>query len=241
MRGIPSIVPLLGAVLVACCGTEEPAPAPTGAVAIRFSGPPAEGGTFVSGEGDTLRLSSVAIPSEPWILMVRSQAGDSAAVRVDARTLAPLESYRRHRTDDGDTLVATIDYGAGFEGQARLILARGASRSADNLRTPEPYLDATQIPLTLAALDYSMTPDTVSFNYVSPFEQRAVAARLMLGSFETLRASGAAVPARQVRVEVKGLAEVYWYDPVGRLLRIEEPTRGRVWTRLPDDGGAPAP
>jgi hypothetical protein len=114
----------------------------------------------------------------------------------------------------------------------------------ENLRTPAPYLDAAQIPLTLSALDFSMVPDTISFNYVAPFEKKALAARIIMGPLDSLRVDGVDVAAWPVRVEVRGLEEVYWYAaPPGRprLLRIEEPTRGLVWMRVAEAGGAPAP
>jgi hypothetical protein len=157
---------------------------------------------------------------------------DSTAVVVDVATKVPLESFRLAATAGGDTVTAQIEYGRGFEGQARLTLSTGDGTRVDNLRTPAPALDAGQIPLTLTALSFDRV-DSLHFNYVAPFEKDALAARLLIGPSETLRIGGVPLTARPVLLQVSGLEERYWLaeQPPHAILRLEEITRGRTWTR----------
>lgn len=198
---------------------------------------------LVSGARDTLRFRVEAADGSRVRLARtrRRPAGtDSMAAVVDARTLAPIESYRRIHTADGDILTARIVYGAGFEGDARLTMTTpGGSRTA-NIHAPAPVLDAAQIPLVLAGLELG-EPDTISFNYVAPFEGEALAARLLVGGLDTLDVGPARVPAYPVELEVSGLEERYWFSAAGperRLLRIDEITRRTTWTR-PDAATGP--
>lgn len=192
---------------------------------------------LVSNAGDTLRFSGANVQGGPHVRLTRTRrtaAGlDSVAALIDARTKEPIASYQRRHTEDGDTIVARISYGTGFEGQARLTLTTPRESGGENLRTPSPVLDAAQIPQTLSALDFS-APDTISFNYVAPFERGALAARVVIGRADTLRLDGADVAAFPVTIRVAGLEERAWFAaPPGRyqLLRYEESTRDVTWTR----------
>lgn len=200
-------------------------------------GVPAEDFLLVSDQGDTLWFAAVRVEDAPYLRLVRTRrtpAGlDSVAALIDIRTKEPIASYQRRHTEAGDSIVAHVSYGTGFEGQARLTLTTPDGTGSANLRTPDPILDAAQIPQTLSALDFS-TPDTISFNYVAPFEKRALAARVETGGLDTLRIGGQAIPAYRVTFRVQGLEERAWFAaPPGRyrLLRYEEPTRGLTWTR----------
>jgi hypothetical protein len=239
MRTIPPFCPLglLGlTVLLVSCGDPEPAPDQPGVASLPFVSQPIPTGqtTLASGTGDTLRLSALA-PENGRQRLVRTQSGesmDSTAVVVDVATKVPLESFRLAATAGGDTVTAQIEYGRGFEGQARLTLSTGDGTRVDNLRTPAPALDAGQIPLTLTALSFDRV-DSLHFNYVAPFEKDALAARLLIGPSETLRIGGVPLTARPVLLQVSGLEERYWLaeQPPHAILRLEEITRGRTWTR----------
>lgn len=191
---------------------------------------------LVSDAGDTLRFTGVSVDDAPHLRLVRTRrtpAGlDSVAALIDVRTKEPIASYQRRHTEEGDTIVARVSYGTGFEGQARLTLTTPRETGTQNLRTPSPVLDAAQIPQTLSALDFS-APDTISFNYVAPFERRALAARVVIGRADTLRLDGADVAAFPVTIRVAGLEERAWFAAANghRLLRYEESTREVTWTR----------
>jgi hypothetical protein len=195
---------------------------------------------LVSAAGDTLRLSA-SVPEDGRQRLVRTRSGaalDSTAAVIDAATKVPLESFRLATTEDGDTVTARVEYGRGFEGQARLTLATGQSIGVENLRIPQPALDAGQLPLILATLPFDRV-DSLHFNYVAPFEKEALAARLLVGPLDTLRIAGAPVAARSVLLQVSGLEERYWFAELSphALLRLEEITRDRTWTRA----GLPPP
>jgi hypothetical protein len=217
------------------CGRAEPPPeADTAALPFDATPLPAGEQRLVSAAGDTLRV--VTLPPEggrQLLVTTRTGRSDSTAVLIDATTKAPVESYRRASAGTSDTVTARVEYGRGFERQARLTLTAGQGRAAENLRTPPPSLDAGQLPLTFAA--FPEEPDTIHLNYVAPFEKRALAALVVIGPRETLRIGGASIAARPVRLQVSGLDERAWFavDPPHDLLRFEERTRGRTWTRLP--------
>lgn len=239
MRTIPPfcLFGLLGLTgpLASCGEPESPADQPVVA-SLPFASPPISTGEtmLVSGSGDTLRLSALA-PENGRQRLVRTQSGeskDSTAVVIDVATKVPLESFRLAATAGGDTVTAQIEYGRGFEGQARLTLSVGDDTRVQNLRTPPPALDAGQIPLTLTALSFDRV-DSLHFNYVAPFEQDALAARLLIGPSDTLRIGGVSLAARTVLLQVSGLEERYWLaeQPPHAILRLEEITRARAWTR----------
>lgn len=239
MRAIPlfcrfGLLALLGPLV--SCGEPDPPPDEPGVASLPLASAPIATGetTLVSGAGDTLRLSALA-PENGRQLLVRTQSGesrDSTAVVIDVATKAPLESFRLAATAGGDTVTALIEYGGGFEGQARLTLTSGGDTRGENLRTPPPALDAGQLPLTLTALSFDRV-DSLHFNYVAPFEQDALAARLLVGPPETLRTGGVSLAARSVLLQVSGLEERYWLAerPPHAILRLEEITRARTWTR----------
>lgn len=251
MRGFP-LLPGLAALAVSFatgCGEQDRSSpevdpdksgAETATIPFAFGEPLSTGdGDFilVSDAGDTLRFRATSVENGRYVRLVRTRrmpAGlDSVAALIDGRTKAPIASYQRRHTEAGDSIVARVSYGTGFEGQARLTLITPDATGSENLRTPDPLLDAAQIPQTLSALDFS-TPDTISFNYVAPFEQRALAARVEIGDLDTLRIGGEPVPAYVVSLRVQGLEERAWFAASPgrhRLLRYEEPTRGVTWTR----------
>jgi hypothetical protein len=189
----------------------------------------------LASDGDTLSLAVLA-PEGERQRIVRSVSGgapDSTSVVVDVVTKRPIESDRVAVAGTGDSVTARIVYGEGFEGQARLTLGSSQGSSVENLRTPPPFLDAGQLPLTLTALRFGDT-DSVHFNYVAPFEKQALAARLLLGPLESLRIGETERTAWPVLLQVSGLQERYWFaaEPPHELLRLEEITRGRTWTRV---------
>lgn len=245
MPRVPPTAPLLvlAVAALACGGSGDsgPRPSPGAATAevstIPFTPRPVETGDFVlvSGAGDTLRFHTAA--TEDGLALSRfrrTPAGvDSVAAVIDPDTREPIASYQRHFTESGDSVVARVAYGTGFEGQARLSVVSPGGGGSENLRTPSPVLDAAQIPLSLDGLAFGEV-DTVAFNYVAPFEQAALAARLVVGALDTLRIGGSAVPAWPVGLKVSGLEERYWFaaPPGGyRLLRYRETTRGVTWSR----------
>lgn len=240
MRSIPPLCILAQALLLSC-GEAGPPPAEPSASALPLdSAPLAVGVTRLISDGDTLRLAVLA-PEDARQRLVRTVSGDtpdSTTAIVDAATKQPLESYRMAGAGDGDSVSARIEYGRGFEGQARLTLHTPQGSAEENLRTPSPSLDAGQLPLSLSALRFGEA-DSIHFNYVAPFEQRALAARLIVGRLETLRIGDAEARAWPVLLQVSGLEERYWFSeaPPHALLRLEELTRGRTWTRV----GPPAP
>lgn len=241
---LPPLALLLS--LPLACGEEEAGPrraadeATAEIATVPFADRGIETGDFalVSARGDTIRFRVRRLENRPAVRLVRLRsrpAGiDSIAALVDAETKEPIASYHRVFTADGDSLVAQVAYGTGFEGQARLSLTTPRVTATDNLRTPDPVLDAAQIPLTLSALAFG-EPDTISVNYVAPFERQSLAARLVLGGLDTLRLEDEEVPAWPVKLQVSGLEERYWFSAPPdryRLLRLEETTRGAVWTRV---------
>lgn len=248
---LPPLALLLS--LPLACGEQESGPrrAVDGATAeiatVPFADRGIETGDFalVSAGDDTIRFRVRRLENRPVVRLVRLRSGpagtDSIAALVDAKTKEPIASYHRVFTADGDSLVARIVYGTGFEGQARLSLTTPRVSATENLRTPHPLLDAAQIPQTLSALAFG-EPDTISVNYVAPFERGSLAARLVLGGLDTLRLEGEELPAWPVKLQVRGLEERYWFSATPdryRLLRLEETTRGAVWTRV--DATAPNP
>ncbi|HSD29745.1 MAG TPA: hypothetical protein VLL75_20750 [Vicinamibacteria bacterium] len=235
MRPIPPF-PLLAVAIACACGEPAPPPAePAGSALPLDSLPLPTGESRLVSEDDTLSLA-VFDPEEGHQRLFRSVSGgvlDSMAVVVDVATKRPIESYRVAEAGEGDSVTARIEYGAGFEGQARLTLGGSQGSAVENLRTPPPSLDAGQLPLTLSALRFG-DADSVHFNYVAPFEKEALAARLLLGPLEPLRIGDTVSAAWPVLLQVSGLQERYWFAerPPHELLRLEEITRGRTWTRV---------
>lgn len=233
MRTIPPLRSL-AVVLVCACGEASPPPAePAGSALPLDAEPlPARESMLVS-DGDTLSLVVLAPENgrQQLVRFVSGDAPDSTSVVVDPATKRPIESYRVAQTGGGDSVAARIEYGQGFEGQARLTLGGSQGSAVENLRTPPPFLDAGQLPLTLTALRFG-DADSVHFNYVAPFEKEALAARLLLGPVEPLRMGDARSAAWPVLLQVSGLEERYWFAerPPHELLRLEEITRGRTWT-----------
>lgn len=233
MRPLPALVLALA---VAACADSPPPPDDPAAPALPFASAPLPAGEWrFTSDGDTLRL--VVRPPEDGrqrlLRIVSGAADDRTTVVIDAATKLPVESRRVAITDAADSVTARVEYGRGFEGQARLTLATSAGSAEENLRTPAPSLDAGQLPLVLAALSFAH-PDSLHFNYVAPFEKEALAARILVGRPENLRIDGAVLRATSVRLQVSGLEERYWFDerPPHALLRIQETTRGRSWAAL---------
>jgi hypothetical protein len=190
---------------------------------------------LVSTEGDTLRFLAENGRGDFRLTRLRSvKSGlDSTHVRLDQRSLAPKRSFQRVASEDGFPLEALVEYGAGFDGQARVTIHTDQGEQSRNLRTPDPFLDAMQLPWTFSSLTLD-EPGTLAFNYIAPFERRALPARLEIGRARTLRMPYASVSAIPVRLRVSGLTERYWYSaPPGdpHLLRLQEITRGITWTR----------
>ena len=235
MRSIPPF-PLLAVAIACACGEPAPPPAePVGSALPLDSAPLPTGESRLVSDGDTLSLAVFA-PEEGRQRLVRSVSGgalDTTAVVIDAGSKPPIESYRVAEAGEGDSVTARIEYGGGFEGQARLTLSASQGSAAENLRTPPPSLDAGQLPLTLTALRFG-DADSVHFNYVAPFEKEALAALLLLGPLEPLRIGETERTAWPVLLQVSGLQERYWFAerPPHELLRLEEITRGRAWTRV---------
>lgn len=235
MRPIPPF-PLLAVAIACACGEPAPPPAePAGSALPLDTAPLRAGESRLVSDGDTLTLL-VRAPEDGRQQLVRFVSGDapdSTSVVIDPATKRPIDSHRVAQTGGGDSLTARIEYGQGFEGQARLTLGASRSSAVENLRTPPPFLDAGQLPLTLAALRFE-DADSVHFNYVAPFEKEALAARLLLGPLERLRIGDSVSAAWPVLLQVSGLEERYWFteQPPHELVRLEEITRGRTWTRV---------
>lgn len=236
MRWLPLLL-LIGSGLPAlACGGPPPEPAGDGS---------APGATFpltrrtpAAGEfilaaaiGDTLRFRKTVAGGTLVLARYRRAPGgiDSMVATADAATGVPISSFRRIHGQDG-SVTAQVVYGAGFDGQARLTRTSSQGQREDNLRTPGPFLDAAQLPLVLQALDFGR-PDTLSFNYVAPFEARSLPAQLAVGELDSLPVSG--TPAYPVHLQVSGLEERYWFAAQSPhdLLRYEEPTRNVTWVR----------
>jgi hypothetical protein len=189
--------------------------------------------TLVSGGGDTLRL--VVTPGRRDLRLARyrraSTGLDSLVAIIDPRSHTPISSFQRVHRDDG-SLTAEVNYGRGFDGQARLTIVTPTGRRETNVRTPPPTIDQAQLPLILTALDFE-AGGVVSFNFVLAFEQRAIPARLEIGSLASITHGGARVRAYPVHLRVSWLEERYWFaaDPPHDLLRIEELTRNITWSR----------
>ena len=222
---------------IACaCGEPAPPPAePAGSALPLDTAPLPAGESRLVSDGDTLSFLVRAPENgrQQLVRFVSGDAADSTSVDVDSATKRPIESYRVAQTGGGDSVAARIEYGQGFEGQARLTLAASQGSAVENLRTPPPFLDAGQLPLTLIALRFG-DADSVHFNYVAPFEKEALAARLLLAPLEQLRIGDSVSAAWPVLLQVSGLEERYWFAerPPHELLRLEEITRGRTWTRV---------
>ncbi len=193
---------------------------------------PADSFQMVSGAGDTLRFRTSRAAAGTRLARYRRVAGgvDSLVAVIDPATKTPISSYQ-HRHLESGAVSAEVLYGRGFDGQARLVTASQEARREDNVRTPPPVLDAAQIPLVLSALRLAHS-DSLSFNYVAPFERRALAARLVVTA-DTLDTLGGSRPAWHLLLLVSGLEERYWLEaePPHRLLRIEEVTRNVTWDR----------
>ncbi len=237
---------MLRLAIVVCCaaglataacrrGEAPPAPSPV----LPFTDRAVEDRDFAmtSVAGETLVFRATDVGGGQVRLARYRRAGglrDSIAAVVDAAGKRPVSSYQ-HLTTGGGVVTGAIAYGEGYQGQALLTVTTPAGRMSDNLRTPEPYLDAAQLPQTLAALDFSR-PDTIHFNYVSPFENVATSALLTVGRLDTLRLAQGPAPAWRVHLKVSGLEETYWFaaPPGGyRLLRWRDERRRVTWDRLP--------
>lgn len=220
------------------CGQPDEGPGDPGAEAPAERLPfveaplPEERFQLVSDIGDTIEFAVTSTDGHTRLARYRRVAGgiDSLVAIIHARTKDPVESVQRIHSQTG-SLVARVEYGRGFDGQARLILSSAGEERRDNIRTPPPTLDAAQLPLTLKALP-SGAPDSFSFNYVAAFERKALAARLD-SRRTTLVTPAGDVPAREIHLRVSGLEERYWFEPSPphRLLRVQEVTRNVTWSR----------
>jgi len=239
MRHVPLSPPafaLIWFVSLASCGPGDGQVPLTEGVPFTDREIPAGETVLVSGEGDTLRLSATPADRRGRVRLARyrpvATGIDSVVTVIDRETRAPLRSFHRAHRSEGGSVTASVAYGEGFEGQARLVLTTDEGRLSENLRTPAPGLDAGQVPLTFTTLAFESV-DSLSVNYIAPFEQRAVPARLVIAEPRTLRLSGEAVETIPVRLVVAGLEEAYWFErnPPHGLLRMQEVTRGVTWTR----------
>jgi hypothetical protein len=233
MRPIPPLRVLAVALACACRGPAPPPAEHAGSALPLDAAPLPAGQSRLVSDGDTLSLV-VRAPEDGRQRLARFVSGDapdSTSVVVDPVTKRPIESYRVAGTGGGDSVAARIEYGRGFEGQARLTLGASQGSAVENLRTPPPFLDAGQLPITLTSLRFG-DADSIHFNYVAPFEKEALAARLLLAPLEPLRIGDTAPAAWPVLLQVSGLEERYWFaeHPPHQLLRLEEITRGRTWT-----------
>jgi len=224
-----------GPAFLACRGEDVPVePGPT----LPFGDRAIEDRDFAmaSADGDTVwfRAEDAGDGRVRLARYARSDGGlDSLAAVIDAMTKLPVESYQRVTTSEGTVIAETI-YGAGFEGQAHRTVTSARGRLVEDLRTPEPYLDPAQLPQTLAALDIART-DTITFNYVSPYEELARNALLVVGRRETIRLPSGPVAAVPVHLRVSGHEETYWFAPDSdgaRLVRWRDRRRGVTWDRV---------
>jgi hypothetical protein len=221
--------------LGACRSEETPAPA---APALPFGDRPIEDRSFAmaSAEGDTAWFQA-GDAGEGRVRLVRYQRADggldSLAAEIDAATKRPVSSHQRITTSEGP-VTGDIAYGAGYQGEAVRTVTTPAGRLEENLRTPDPYLDMAQIPQTLAAIDLTAR-DTLHFNYVSPFEELARSALLVVGAPVTLDLASGSVSAVPVRLRVSGQEETFWFarDEGGaRLVRWRDHRRGVTRDRV---------
>lgn len=239
MRRIPlfniaAIPVLLG---LSACGPGDGSEAGTEATPqIPFADRPLAEGEFalVSTSGDTLRFAVTSRRRDLRLARYRhtSTGLDSLVAIIDPRSHTPVSSFQRVHRDHG-SLTAEVNYGRGFDGQARLAITTPTGRREINVRTPPPTLDQAQIPLTLTALDFE-AGRVLSFNFVLAFDQRAIPARLEIGTPGLVTHGGTTVRAYPVHLRVSWLEERYWFaaDPPHDLLRIEEVTRNITWSRL---------
>lgn len=221
--------------LGACRGEETPAPS---APALPFSDRAIEDRSFAmaSAAGDTVWFQA-GDAGEGRVRLVRYQRADggldSLAAEIDAASKRPVSSHQRILTSEGP-VTGDIAYGAGYEGEALRVVTTPRGRLEENLRTPDPYLDMAQIPQTLAAIDLA-TRDTLHFNYVSPFEELAKSALLVVGASVTLDLASGPTPAVPVRLRVSGQEETFWFatDQGGaRLVRWRDDRRNVIRDRV---------
>lgn len=236
----PAIVLLAAWPALACRGEAPPA---SSVPSLPFADRAIEDRDFAmaSAQGDTIwfRAADQDAGRVRLVRYRRSDGGmDSLAAVIDARSKRPLHSYQRLTTSDG-IVTGEVGYGEGFQGQARLTVTSVRGQLVENLRTPEPYLDPAQLPQTLAALDLSR-PDTITFNYVSPFEELARNALLVVGRRERLTLPSGPVPAYPVRLRVSGHEETWWFaapsagapSAGARLLRWRDHRQNVTWDRV---------
>ncbi|HKY59435.1 MAG TPA: hypothetical protein VJP59_00340 [Gemmatimonadota bacterium] len=235
MSRFPASIPLVAALALVFPACERPPDEATPDVPrLPFDGSVLGPDSFrmVNGIGDTLRFAVTPTGAGTRIARYRrvDPGVDSLVAIVDPTTLVPVSSLQ-HRHLTGGAVTAEVRYGEGFDGQARLRLSAARGERDDNIRTPPPVLDAAQIPVSFGALDLGAL-DSLSFNYVAPFEGRALAARLVATS-DTLTIGGTQHAALRLRLLVSGLEERYWFEaePPHRLLRIQEVTRNMTWDR----------
>ena len=235
MARFPASIPLLAALALLFPACERPPEEePPDVPGLPFDGAALVADSFrmVSVIGDTLRFAVTPTRAGTRIARYRRvEAGlDSLVAVVNPATLVPVSSLQ-HRHLTGGAVTAEIQYGEGFDGQARLRLSAARGQREDNIRTPPPVLDAAQIPVSFSALDLGML-DSLSFNYVAPFEGRALAARVV-ATPDTLSIGGTEHAAVRLRLLVSGLEERYWFEaePPHRLLRFQEVTRNMTWDR----------
>lgn len=241
MRHVPLSPPafaLIWVVSLTSCGPGDGRVPLTEGLPLADREIPAGETVLVSDGGDTLRLHATPADRGRRVRLARYRrvaAGvDSVVAVIDRETRAPLWSFHQVHRSGGGSVTASVAYGEGFEGQARLVLTTDEGRLSENLRTPAPGLDAGQVPLTFTTLAFGSI-DSMSINYVAPFDQRAVPAWLVVTSPRTLRLPGGTVETIPVRLVVAGLEEAYWFDrnPPHGLVRMHEVTRGITWTRAP--------
>jgi hypothetical protein len=235
MTRFPDSIPILAALALLLPACEQPPQETTPDVpGLPFDGATLGPDSFrmVSGIGDTLLFAVTPTGADLRIARYRRvDAGvDSLIAIVHPTTLVPVSSLQHHHLIGG-SVTAEIQYGRGFDGQARLRLSAARGQRDDNIRTPAPALDAAQIPVSFRALDLGAV-DSLSFNYVAPFEGQALAAQLVARP-DTISIRGAERAAVRLRLLVSGLEELYWFEAESphRLLRIQEVTRNLTWDR----------
>jgi hypothetical protein len=235
MTRFPASISLLAALALLLPACERsPEEAPPDVPSLPFDGAAIGPDSFrmVSGIGDTLQFAVTPTAAGMRIARYRrvDPGVDSLVAVVDPATLLPISSLQ-HRHLTGGAVTAEVQYGRGFDGQARLRLSAARGQRDDNIRTPPPALDAAQIPISFRALELDAV-DSLSFNYVAPFEGQALAARLV-ATPDTLSIGGTQRAAVRLQLLVSGLEERYWFEaePPHRLLRIQEVTRNMTWDR----------